>query len=1251
MEDEKDVLDRQTVLNEANEEFKNKHFKRAEELYTEFINICMASGQCSSNDLAIAYNNRGQVKYFRVDFYEAMDDYSAAIKVNKQFEVPYYNRGLIRYRLGFFRDAESDFKKALEINSEFEDAKLSLRQTILDYEVKINRGAGLSLECLGNVMKLTSDRSLSLGRQLEVEAINLEKAYDRVPREELWYCMRKSGVAEKYVRVVQDMYESGRTVVRCAVGQTEEFNVEVGLHQGSALSPFQFAIVMDQLSEEVRQESPWTMMFADDIVICSESREQVEENLERWRFALERRGMKVSRSKTEYMCVNEREGSGTVRLQGEEVKKVQEFKYLGSTVQSNGECGKEVKKRVQAGWNGWRKVSGVLCDRKISARIKGKVYRTVVRPAMLYGLETVSLRKRQGSELEVAELKMLRFSLGVTRLDRIRNEYIRGTAHVGRLGDKVREARLRWFGHVQRRENGSQRVTLTGAVSSQCGYSMESDPWGNTRLYTSLLSCFTHNHGDAMFDIGLRLKFSGNRMSDNMLEVEKTCEYNQWASREILCERNFMEVSVHRGRLDVPKQPRPAVAGIAGFSVDQQASTTLDNIWRMVFYTPKEKPMMLEEVREAGYGVSMTSTRLVLRSPYNTPETYTEDVNGVQMEVFKVSTYFKQAWSVTIVDSAAVCPTGGLHFTDKLITWYMPQYISPLMTAPQHQMIEIYMGINGKKLNQTEMSARGYTMMMTENQMIISLPVGGPDGYYKVGQSCSDTDADSEVFRITLGSFLPDVELLNITLSTGVMSVEEANNRGFNVQEHLFPNGSKAFSMEVPFSDPAVLRTNVKLMSMVHSLPITFGLLVLPEFIFFYHSALVEAAQEDIMMMSMNGFCDARNFYVTIEHGNHSVNFKVRVGTRDLSADLHTEYSVKQNSTHLNMMVPFLSPDVVFENANQSSVRARIDVEIIHNMWQFKNYSLACTFPLIMTECFANGSITALAVKVNSATQMIPSQLTLRDPSCKPAFSNTRFAYFSFNASSCQTSRTFHDGIMTYQNTISMGYRKAAVPASENATKEGPEYSLLVVCNYKLTKTLAMTFSTVPQASLLHADPGFGELHVMMRLARDASYDAFYMAEEYPVVQYLKQPLYFEVELMQSTDPQIELVLENCWASANHRGSVLSWDLIVNGCANPADRYQITFYPVTSDSRVRYPNHLRRFKIEMFTFVKDDMPLHDQILVHCETLLCDVHQSDEVCNAKCPSSKAENVKRGRRNMGREQHRMWVSSGKIFLSNL
>ena len=301
-------------------------------------------------------------------------------------------------------------------------------------------------------LRMLMERYREGQKELHCVFVDLEKAYDRVPREELWHCMRKSGVVEKYVRIVQDMYEDSVTAVRCAVGITDRFKVKVGLHQGSTLSPFLFAMVMDRLTDEIRLESPWTMMFADDIMICRESREQAEASLERWRYALERRGMIVSRSKTEYMCVNEREGGGMVRLQGVEVGKVDGFKYLGSTVQSNGECGREVKKRVQAGWSGWRRVAGVICDRRVAARVKGKVYKTVVRPAMLYGLEAVALTKRQEAELEVAELKMLRFSLGVTRMDRIRNEYIRGTAQVGRFGDKVREARLRWFGHVHRRE-------------------------------------------------------------------------------------------------------------------------------------------------------------------------------------------------------------------------------------------------------------------------------------------------------------------------------------------------------------------------------------------------------------------------------------------------------------------------------------------------------------------------------------------------------------------------------------------------------------------------------------------------------------------------------------------------------------------------------------------------------------------------------------------------------------------------------
>ena len=119
------------------------------------------------------------------------------------------------------------------------------------------------------------------------------------------------------------------------------------------------------------------------------------------------------------------------------VPRVKEFKYLGSTVQESGGCEREVKKRVQAGWNEWRRVSGVICDKRLPTRVKGKVYSSVVRPTMVYGFETVAVTKKQVEEMEVAEMKMLRFAMGVTRKDKIRNEHIRSRGEWGAVGQKL----------------------------------------------------------------------------------------------------------------------------------------------------------------------------------------------------------------------------------------------------------------------------------------------------------------------------------------------------------------------------------------------------------------------------------------------------------------------------------------------------------------------------------------------------------------------------------------------------------------------------------------------------------------------------------------------------------------------------------------------------------------------------------------------------------------------------------------------
>ena len=95
----------------------------------------------------------------------------------------------------------------------------------------------------------------------------------------------------------------------------------------------------------------------------------------------------------------------------------------------------KVNFRIQCGWNNWRKVTGVLCDRRVPVKVKGKVHKAVVRPAMTYGLEAAPLKKNE-EKLDVAEMKMLRWMVGVTRRDQIRNEYIRGTVKVTEISQE-----------------------------------------------------------------------------------------------------------------------------------------------------------------------------------------------------------------------------------------------------------------------------------------------------------------------------------------------------------------------------------------------------------------------------------------------------------------------------------------------------------------------------------------------------------------------------------------------------------------------------------------------------------------------------------------------------------------------------------------------------------------------------------------------------------------------------------------------
>ena len=110
--------------------------------------------------------------------------------------------------------------------------------------------------------------------------IDLEKAYDRVLRKELWECLRLAETSECYIRIIKDMYDGATKTVGSAAGLTGEFKVGVGLHQRSALSPFLFVIIMDKLTENMRKDAPWDVLFADDIMLSRQNHTELEDYLE-----------------------------------------------------------------------------------------------------------------------------------------------------------------------------------------------------------------------------------------------------------------------------------------------------------------------------------------------------------------------------------------------------------------------------------------------------------------------------------------------------------------------------------------------------------------------------------------------------------------------------------------------------------------------------------------------------------------------------------------------------------------------------------------------------------------------------------------------------------------------------------------------------------------------------------------------------------------------------------------------------------
>ena len=344
--------------------------------------------------------------------------------------------------------------------------------------------------------------------------VDLEKAFDRVPRKVLWWALRSLGVEEWAVRVIQAMYANARSRVRVNGQYSEEFGVGVGVHQGSVLSPLLFIIVLEALSREFRTGVPWELLFADDLVVIADSLEECIAKLKAWKTGMECKGLRVNMKKTKIMisglglnllqdsgkfpCAVCRRGvarnsiecskckmwvhkkcSGIVGrltadpeyvcprcrnkarpIDGRPITQVDidgttldveaSFCYLGDMLCAGGGCERAIAARCCVAWGKFRKLLPILTSRHLPFKVRGKVFSACVRSSMLHGSETWAPNASDLQRLRRNDRAMIRWICAVKLNDEEPSEVLHRKLGIDEITSVLRTRRLRWYGHVQR---------------------------------------------------------------------------------------------------------------------------------------------------------------------------------------------------------------------------------------------------------------------------------------------------------------------------------------------------------------------------------------------------------------------------------------------------------------------------------------------------------------------------------------------------------------------------------------------------------------------------------------------------------------------------------------------------------------------------------------------------------------------------------------------------------------------------------
>lgn len=298
--------------------------------------------------------------------------------------------------------------------------------------------------------------------------IDFKSAYDTIDRDQLWQIMHEYGFPNKLTRLVKATMERVMCVVRVSGTLSSPFESRRGLRQGDGLSCLLFNVALEGVirraaidtSGTIFRKSVQLLGFADDVDIIARNFETMVATYVRLKEQAKRIGLNINATKTKYM-----RGRGSrehqinlppqILIDGDEIEVVNDFVYLGSLVTAENDTSGEVRRRIMAGNRAYFGLRRTLRSNRVRRRTKLTIYKTLIRPVVLYGHETWTMLAEDQRALGVFERKVLRTIYGGVQMEdgtwrRRANRELHQLLGEPPIVRAAKIGRLRWAGHVVR---------------------------------------------------------------------------------------------------------------------------------------------------------------------------------------------------------------------------------------------------------------------------------------------------------------------------------------------------------------------------------------------------------------------------------------------------------------------------------------------------------------------------------------------------------------------------------------------------------------------------------------------------------------------------------------------------------------------------------------------------------------------------------------------------------------------------------